>query len=1240
MEEKRSPIFAGMGIGGAALAAALVTMGGSSSTSSTESHGNKQAVVQSSEDHADITSNQEGPWYAFCQEYATTEFDHGEDPAQQRGIKGHRVPEEAEEGTAEISKKIIVKGKEETETFHVKRHTIGELSSCIPKFVGKPGANEIAESTLRVVVATVPDPNATQMRLDFDRDVAAIQRAAAEESYNYTRFWFPWRGDDWIADKTEDPELEIRRRQEPGILCFRKNGSGDNGDQADRLFVLLVGETPTSGVNRIQFAHALYYAKQLTAPTIKQNGQLVKNPSQRDQLDVAGPLFSASFNPIQDVLKKLDEERIDTNKVGPELEKNYVPEPLREASLVSPRTSGQEFINEFNHFCDTNTGLCKLETLALSSSQVREQALGFLKDLGYDHRVVAQLSEDESAFGESQIRSSTDSTTTPGSTSIRTPEADCDKETKPNPAGKCEPDYGMKLHFPRDMSSVRNLSDEESAKVAEAGSKYFSLPRGSLPTRLAASEPIDRDSPAAFGAEQEMAEVARSLADSVAQMRLHHIRAVVITASNPLDRIYLLEYLHNQLPDLRAMTVDADTLELDRPHFVDLTGTFAVTTMPPLSGMLHTIVGNNGKPVDHTFSFASSSQEGEFLAVDTLLQKNTDTTTPKDDSACLYFSIVGANGFRLIPKDKTIHGSPRFPCAITKSVPGSDTMSIPPPEQFLTAQVPERLPNTFVTFSFVILAWNIFHFLSLANSWHRKEGFFSYAAELVKAQEPDRVYLLFAVNNQLLIADVILSWLAWQCLRSDAGPGWDELALWSVLCIFALLAFVAAGLMVVLFLRFIRSLKRPSVDQKLLGGRWTQMIVAALYLASSLWMAYLLPFHAAGEGIFLERITQLGDHLSPLLPIMSILLGYFLWGLLHLRRLAWAASRKPHLAFVAATDEFLHERVDSVQTYLAEVTPSNRGITIVSSIFAVLVAAVLHKSLNGLEGYGISLWWKLHWSFSVWFTIWGVGMLLATVTMTSLHAWLIWTRLRKLLLWLETTEMSGTFIRLGQNGVLQVKMWDLTKMEKNLSFLRSTVDSVRSLNGPTSRAAKIAEIQFNRLLDADRDNLQLQPRQIERFSRTLNVSMDAAVKALPIKTASILNRAELREYLALRLIAMIRYAMLHIGAMITFVAYGFGLAVVSIMFYPFEGRKTIGGLLAIAFVALLTWIGVMILQFQSNEMLSHLGGAKSGETNYRQAALHLLTVGGLPLIAILTSQFPGIANFAYTFFGPLLSALH
>jgi hypothetical protein len=153
--------------------------------------------------------------------------------------------------------------------------------------------------------------------------------------------------------------------------------------------------------------------------------------------------------------------------------------------------------------------------------------------------------------------------------------------------------------------------------------------------------------------------------------------------------------------------------------------------------------------------------------------------------------------------------------------------------------------------------------------------------------------------------------------------------------------------------------------------------------------------------------------------------------------------------------------------------------------------------------------------------------------------------------------------------------------------------------------------------------------------------MDPAVESLSKAGAGPdQNTNELRVYLAFRIVVLIRYAMLHMGAMIGFVAYGFVLAVLSVMFYAFEGRKTIGELLVLTLVALLIWIGTMMVQFQRNTMLSRVEGSVPGQVNYGEVMAHLLSIGGLPLLAILTSQFPGIANFAYSFFRPLLSALH
>jgi hypothetical protein len=115
--------------------------------------------------------------------------------------------------------------------------------------------------------------------------------------------------------------------------------------------------------------------------------------------------------------------------------------------------------------------------------------------------------------------------------------------------------------------------------------------------------------------------------------------------------------------------------------------------------------------------------------------------------------------------------------------------------------------------------------------------------------------------------------------------------------------------------------------------------------------------------------------------------------------------------------------------------------------------------------------------------------------------------------------------------------------------------------------------------------------------------------------------------------------MLHIGIMICFVAYGYVLAVVSVMFYAFEGRRSLNVLVVTTFVALLIWIGMIMAQFQRNSMLRRLEGTTPWKVSYGELAIHLLGVSGLPLLAVVTSQFPGIANFAFSFFHPALGAL-
>jgi hypothetical protein len=67
---------------------------------------------------------------------------------------------------------------------------------------------------------------------------------------------------------------------------------------------------------------------------------------------------------------------------------------------------------------------------------------------------------------------------------------------------------------------------------------------------------------------------------------------------------------------------------------------------------------------------------------------------------------------------------------------------------------------------------------------------------------------------------------------------------------------------------------------------------------------------------------------------------------------------------------------------------------------------------------------------------------------------------------------------------------------------------------------------------------------------------------------------------------------------------------------------------------------VMIVQMDRNAFLSQLEDTSPGETDYWSAGKRLLGVGGIPLIAILASQFPAIERFLLSWVKPTVDSLH
>ena len=131
------------------------------------------------------------------------------------------------------------------------------------------------------------------------------------------------------------------------------------------------------------------------------------------------------------------------------------------------------------------------------------------------------------------------------------------------------------------------------------------------------------------------------------------------------------------------------------------------------------------------------------------------------------------------------------------------------------------------------------------------------------------------------------------------------------------------------------------------------------------------------------------------------------------------------------------------------------------------------------------------------------------------------------------------------------------------------------------------------------------------------------------------------KYLALRFSALIRYSMVQIRNMLWFCLWGYVCLLLSVRLYPFQGRHTLSLLMTIVFMALLLAIGGMFSQMESDPILGRLEDAKNvGESSFLRVAGKLLSVGGVPLLAVLASQFPAFAELVSGWIKPISDALH
>ena len=155
-------------------------------------------------------------------------------------------------------------------------------------YLGSGTAAVRAPFRLRVntLIASIPDPYDSHLDWSYDAYLESYRQAFAAAGYVPDRFWLPARTDS-IAFRGTPGRKIAAHDYHPGVFLFRST----NPDSNVAWLVYLVAEVPTSGLRKGAFAAALAERRAIHHDT---TGRIVTSAGARDSLLIAGPIFSGA----------------------------------------------------------------------------------------------------------------------------------------------------------------------------------------------------------------------------------------------------------------------------------------------------------------------------------------------------------------------------------------------------------------------------------------------------------------------------------------------------------------------------------------------------------------------------------------------------------------------------------------------------------------------------------------------------------------------------------------------------------------------------------------------------------------------------------------------------------------------------------------------------------------------------------------------------------------------------------
>lgn len=1008
---------------------------------------------------------------------------------------------------------------------------------------------ELPESGFRVVVALVPDPERTNLRLYFDRAIEAIENAAQDTGYTLFKYSLPWQTEPSHAygQFDDDSKAEAKRRAKaayPGVLAFRSNTGGPT------LSIFLVGESPTEGYRVEQMKHALDFESQL-APS-------------SDPIRVLGPSFSGTLSMLERAVGAppelatrtwvIDSGTASTGAAWQSLTGYMQKKHLQGTATIFTRTS---------------------ETTSWALNDFLTQRLRF-------YGTLPLLSEGGTVFGNMEnFRRRLDS-------------------------GKVE--QGMAFRFPRGLSHVRQAYQKspglnQNPDLAQ-DRRGLALSSDSEDGRDQVPE-FANDSPVSHDAELS------AIADSLQHEQLQYSAVV---ATDMLDLLFVANYLRTSVPDTRLVLLDADLLQTLPSTDGSLQGSIVVGTYPIYAESQQWI--NRQARV-----FSSQFEEGVYSAAAALASTGHDNLAPlrgdlmaaqkgddQKDQAVFWISAIGKDA--LWPVALRFHPDVLMP-------PGAETL-----RRFLPASAPRYWLTLAVALTMVVIAW----FAAFVTAQKGGDSPYQWCADLSlhssRGNLAGRAYYISGLT--LAIASVWLSVTACQIGFFLDAPR-ENLWLGLVPMLGALVLTAFASILSFGALREFRAARMQSSVQ------YVSMYILPwiIFLAYVAGLGHAIWPRATEEGFFFAlRSLELGSGVCPALPFLFISLAFVLFSWTQLQRVVFADER-----YAIPPDLSDETPIISLRNVVADLNTTLRSPLLeqpATALWSSLVAFAFSflfgvRCLRSLEGQPFDYAYAF-----------AVAALCFGLVLVALRFWNSWRKLQALLEQLGLHSIREAFGLLPEDCTWS-PIWQQNPRKRNYQLLAHSIEALEEISRiPGVPAFDLEDIRkpARELLDCVAQG----SRERLAIYKLLQDELAEVAKTLAPALAGP-ARKQVEAFYALRFLTYIRYVMLHLRNLLTFVTFGYVLLALSLGSYPFLAPRATAWFLSLLLIGLSIPVVLTFLQMSRNTVLSKLSTDESGKSDWSVTA-RTASFAALPLLSMLASHFPFVGRYVFSWLQPALKSLH